>query len=77
MERRVLPLSSGAERDSVNGTMMSRLPEAAERARRSVVEVVWERIVAITVVFGRWRRVAVRPSPMPVLKASAHVRGEK
>jgi hypothetical protein len=46
--------------------MTRRLPSAKRRARRSVVEVVEERTVATTVVFGRWRRVLVSPRPIPV-----------
>lgn len=46
--------------------MTRRLPSAKRRARRSVVEVVEERTVATTVVFGRWRMVLVRPRPIPL-----------
>jgi hypothetical protein len=47
--------------------MTRRLPSAKGRARRSVVEVVEERTVATTVVFGRWsKRVLVSPRPIPV-----------
>jgi hypothetical protein len=46
--------------------MTRRLPSAKGRARRSAVEVVEERTVATTVVFGRWRRVLVSPRPIPV-----------
>lgn len=64
--RRVLALSLWMERDSAKGTMTRRLPSAKERARRSAVEVVEERMVATTVVFGRSRRVVVSPRPIPV-----------
>jgi hypothetical protein len=64
--RRVLALSLWMERDSVKGTMTRRLPSAKERARRSAVEVVEERMVATTVVFGRWRIALVSPRPIPV-----------
>jgi hypothetical protein len=64
--RRVLALSLWMERDSVKGTMTRRLPSAKGRARRSAVEVVEERMVATTVVFGRWRRVLVSSRPIPV-----------
>ena len=47
------------------GAMMRVLPAAACRALRSVVEVSGERIVAMTVVFARRRRVRVRPKPIP------------
>lgn len=57
---------SGEERESVKGIIMSLLPPTTGRALRSVVEVEVVRIVARTVVLGRWRREAVRPSPIPV-----------
>jgi hypothetical protein len=57
---------SGEVRESVNGIMMSLLPSTTRRASRPAVEVEAVRIVAITVVLGRWRREAARPSPIPV-----------
>lgn len=57
-----------SEEESVKGTMSTLLPGAVGRVRRSSVGVVDERIVAMTVVLGRRRREAVRPSPIPVYK---------
>ncbi len=45
--------------------MRSLLPGEMVRAWRSEVDVSMERIVAMTVVFGRRRRERVRPKPIP------------
>ena len=66
VDKRAWTLSSGAERVRVKGMMRSLLPSALGRALRSEVEVAADRTVATTVVFARWRRVAVMPSPIPV-----------
>jgi hypothetical protein len=64
-DRRSLAEDSGDERESVKGIMSSLLPSAMVRALRSSVAVVKERIVAMTVVWGRRRRDATRPRPIP------------
>ena len=66
VERRDAEAAEGLERDSVKGTMTRRLLGPTGREVRSAVDVVDERTVAITVVFGRRRRAAVRPRPIPV-----------
>jgi len=66
VESRVSEAVEELARESVKGTMMRRLPGPTGRAVSSEVEVVDERIVATTVVFGRRRSAAVRPSPIPV-----------
>ena len=58
-------LSGSEEMDK--GTMMRVLDFALGRAARDFVSVVDVRIVAITLVFGRRRREAVRASPIPVV----------
>jgi hypothetical protein len=73
MAKRVSVTVSGEESESVKGTIMSLLFSARVRDVRPAVEVDAERIVAMTAVFGRRRRVRVRPSPMPI----ACEKGEK
>jgi hypothetical protein len=65
VDRRAVAEDSGDDRDSVKGIISSLLPSATERAFRSSVEVFEERIVAMTVVWGRRRRAVTRPSPIP------------
>lgn len=50
-----------------NGRMSKLLDSAFGSADRALVEVVGERMVAITVVLGRRRRARVRPRPIPVI----------
>ena len=64
-DRRAVAEVSGDERDSVKGIIISLLPSATGMALRSSVEVFEERIVAMTVVWGRRRREVTRPSPIP------------
>ena len=65
VDRRAVAEDSGDDRDSVKGISSSLLPSATGRGLRSSVEVFEERIVAMTVVLGRWRREVTRPSPIP------------
>jgi hypothetical protein len=65
VDRRAVAEDSGDDRDSVKGIVSSLLPSATGRVLRSSVEVFEERIVAMTVVLGRWRREVTRPSPIP------------
>jgi hypothetical protein len=64
--KRVLVTVSWEESESVKGTIMSLLFSARVREMRPAVEVDVERIMATTAVFGRRRRVCMRPSPMPI-----------
>lgn len=65
VDRRAVAEDSGDERDIVKGIMSSLLPSATGMVLRSSVEVFEERIVAMTVVLGRWRREVTRPRPIP------------
>ena len=65
VDRRSLAEDSGDDRDSVKGIMSSLLPSATGMVLRLSVEVVEERIVAMTVVLERRRRCVTRPSPIP------------
>lgn len=65
VDKRAVAEASGDERESVKGIMSSLLPSATERALRLSVEVAGERMVAMTMVLGRWRREVTRPRPIP------------
>jgi hypothetical protein len=66
VESRDSETAGGEVRESVKGIMTRWLLGAIGSAVRSEVEVVIVRVVAMTVVFARRRRAAVRPSPIPV-----------